>query len=146
MPSFRRLLTPRIGVQVVARTSIWLALTVVCGFGLFLQSSREIVLASHDAVLRPTLSGYVEGNTGPVLPDVRFPTRGRIGVDVYLGKTEVESTEALIERYAFLASNPEGQRAKVESALTDMAVSAGLRGAAVALVPMGLWILVGPRR
>lgn len=146
MPSFRRLLTPRIGVQVVAWTSIWLALTVVCGFGIFLQSSREIVLASHDAVLRPTLSGYVEGHTGPVLPDVRFPTGGGIGVDVYLGKTEVESTEALIERYAFLASNPEGQRAKVESALTDMAVSAGLRGAAVALVPMGVWFLVGPRR
>jgi len=146
MPTARRLLTPGGVVQVVAWTVIWLALGVLCGIAFFLQSGRSVVLASHDATVRPTLTGYVEAHTGPVLPDVRFPSGGRIGVDVYLGKTEAVSTEALIERYAVIASQPEGQRAKVQTALTDMAVAAGLRGAAVALVPMGLWFLLGRRR
>ena len=97
---------------------------MLVGTAIFLQSSRTIVLASHDAVLRPTLSGYVEVRTGPVLPDVRFPSGQRVGVDVYLGKTEAESTEALIERYAVIASQPDGQRAKAEDALRAMAVSA----------------------
>ena len=77
---------------------------------MFLQSSRSIVLASHDAVLRPTMTGWVEVRTGPVLPDVRFPSGARIGVDVYLGKTEAASTEALIERYAVIAPSPRASR------------------------------------
>ena len=40
------------------------------------------MLASHDAVVRPTTTGWVELRTGPVLPDVRFPSGARIGVDV----------------------------------------------------------------
>ena len=146
MSRLRRLLTPRVVAQVLAWTAVWLVLTVLVGTAIFLQSSRTIVLASHDAVLRPTLSGYVEVRTGPVLPDVRVPSGQRVGVDVYLGKTEVESTEALIERYAVIASQPDGQRAKAEDALRAMAVNALLRGAVVALIPMGLWFLLGKRR
>jgi predicted phosphodiesterase len=144
--ALRRVLTLRIAVHAVAWTAIWLWLTALLGVTFFLQSSRSVVLASHDAVLRPTMSGYVVVRTGPVLPDARFPSGQQVGVDVYLGKTEVESTQALIDRYAFIASNPEGQRAKVESALSEMAVSAGLRGGVVALAPMGLWFLLGARR
>ena len=95
----------------------------------FLQSSRSIVLASHDAVLRPTMTGWVEVRTGPVLPDVRFPSGARIGVDVYLGKTEAASTEALIERYAVIAGparRPAGQGRP--DALQDMVVSARAAG------------------
>ena len=146
MSRLRRLLTPRVVAQVLAWTAVWLVLTVLVGTAIFLQSSRTIVLASHDAVLRPTLSGYVEVRTGPVLPDVRVPSGQRVGVDVYLGKTEAESTEALIERYAVIASQPDGQRAKAEDALRAMAVNALLRGAVVALTPMGLWFLLGKRR
>ncbi|MGI8645555.1 MAG: metallophosphoesterase family protein [Nocardioides sp.] len=146
MPDLRRRVTLQVGVRVVAWLGIWLLLTVLLGGALLLQSNRSVVLASHDAILRPTLTGYAEVHTGPVLPDVRFPTGRRLGVDVYLGKTEVESTEVLIERYAIIASNPGGQRAKVESALTDMAVSAGLRAGALALVPVGFWFLLGARR
>lgn len=146
MPASGGPLTSRVLVQVLVWSALWLLITSVLGAFAFLQSSRTVVLASHDAVVRPTLSRYVEVHTGPVLPDVRFPTGRPVGVEVYLGKTEAESTEALIERYAVIGSHPEGQRAKVDSALSDMALSAGLRSGALGLVPLGFWLLLGGRR
>ncbi len=149
MPQVRPLLTRRRVrrlVRGVAWVGIWVGLSVLFAIVVFLQSSRSIVLASHDAVLRPTTTGWVEVRTGPVLPDVRFPSGARIGVDVYLGKTEAASTEALIERYAVIAAQPEGQQAKVSHALQDMVVSAALRGATLGLVPIAVWFLLGKRR
>ena len=69
-------------------------------------------------------------HTGPVLPDVRQPAGGRIGVDITLGKTDATSIDELLQRYAYIASTPEGQVQKVRGALGDMALSALLRGAA----------------
>ena len=84
---------------------------------IFLNSSRETTLASHDAVIRPDLSGHVVLLTGPVLPDVRVPTDQRIGVSVTLGKTDAPSTAELIERYALIAGQPEGPEARVREVL-----------------------------
>ena len=44
--------------------------------------------------------------TGPLLPDLRFRDVGPVGVTLTLGKTEVGSIEELVERYAFIASDP----------------------------------------
>ena len=81
------------------------------------------MLATHDAELEPSLDGYVVLHTGPVLPDLRQPSGSRIGVDITLGKTDATSVDELLQRYAFIASQPEGQIAKVREALGDMAVS-----------------------
>ncbi|WP_206051849.1 metallophosphoesterase family protein [Nocardioides ferulae] len=124
----------------------WLACATVAAVGLFLGSSRTTTLASHDVVLRPELSDYVVVHTGPVLPDVRLDSGVPFGVDIQLGKTDVPSTEALVDRYAFLASQPEGVEAKVRDALVDMAVDAALRGAALGLLPILIWTLVGSER
>ena len=104
------------------------------------------MLASHDAVLRPTTTGYVEVRTGPVLPDVRFPSgtrrrrrlprQDRGGVD--------RGPDRAVRRDRGPARRPAGQGS--EDALRDMVVSAALRGAVVGLVPMGLWFLLGKRR
>jgi predicted phosphodiesterase len=133
-------------VHAAAWVSIWLGLSFLFGLMVFLNSSRSVVLASHDAVLRPTTSTWVWVRTGPVLPDVRFPSGARVGVNVYLGKTEAASTEELIERYAVIAAQPEGQEAKLRQALEGMVVSAALRGATLGLVPVGLWFVLGRRR
>lgn len=132
--------------RLAAYAGVWLVLTAVLGAVLFFSSSRETTLASHDAVVRPTLSGHLVVDAGPVLPDVRFTTGQRIGVDVELGKTTAASFEELVDRYAFIASQPEGVEARVAEALGDMAVSAALRGAALALVPLLLWAAVGAAR
>jgi predicted phosphodiesterase len=133
-------------VKVLLAVGVWAVVTVAAALAIFLGSSRTLVLATHDAVLQPSLDGYAVLHTGPVLPDVRVPTGSRIGVDVTLGKTDAASVDELLQRYAYLASSPEGQVTKVREALADMLVGALVRGALVGLVPVALWLLVGRRR
>ena len=130
----------------LALAALWLVVTVTVGMAIFLGSTRTVVLASHDAVLRPTLDGYVVLRTGPVLPDLRLDSGSRVGVDVLLGKTNAGSTEQLVARYGYIASQPEGQIAKVRRSLEDMAFDAAVKGGVVGLVPVVLWLLVGPAR
>ena len=132
--------------RITAYVAVWVVLTFLASLALFLVSSRSIVLASHDAVIRPDLGGHVVLHTGPVLPDFRAETGHRIGVDIRLGKTDARSTQELVQRYAYIASQPEGQVAKVKEALTDMAYAALLRGAVVGLLPILVWLLLGPGR
>ena len=113
---------------------------------LFLTSSRTVELASHDAVVSPDLSGQAVLRTGPVLPDVRVDSGGVVGVDIQLGKTDAPSTDALVSRYALLASQPEGQLAKVGHAVQAMATDAAVRGAVLGLVPLVVWWLIGAAR
>ncbi len=126
--------------------AVWLAISSVAGLGFFLSSERDVVVASHDTVIRPTLDGWVEVHTGPLLPDVRVDSRNRIGVDVTLGKTTVNTTSELVERYAVIAGRPEGSIARVVAAVSDMAGDAALRGGLVGFVPVTVWLLLGPRR
>ncbi|QZY28727.1 metallophosphoesterase [Nocardioides coralli] len=126
--------------------AVWLVVAVATAVTVFLNSEREVVVASHDTVVRPTVGGEVLVRTGPVLPDLRLDTDQRIGVDVTLGKTTAETMGQLVERYAVIAGQPDGSVAKVESAVTDMALDAAGRGAVAGLVPVGIWLLVGHRR
>ena len=64
-----------------------------------------------------------------MLPDLRLESGSVVGVDVELGKTNADNTQQLVERYAYIGSQPEGQISKVRSSLVDMAVAAALRGA-----------------
>ena len=132
--------------RVAAYVAVWLAITLIAGLAFFLLSSRTIVLASHDAEVRPDLSGHVVVHTGPVLPDFRLDSGHRVGVDIRLGKTDAKSTGELVHRYGYIASQPEGQIAKVQDALVDMGLAALLRGAVVGLVPILVWLVMGPAR
>ncbi len=129
-----------------AYVATWVLLTLACAVAVFLHSSRETTLASHDAVLRPDLSGHVVLLTGPVLPDVRVPSGERLGVSVTLGKTDAASTADLVDRYALIASQPEGPEARVKEVLADLVVDSLVRGAALALVPIVIWVLIGTER
>ena len=103
-------------------------------------------MASHDAVLRPDLSGKVVLRTGPVLPDLRIDSGGRVGVEVTLGKTDADSTEELVERYALIAGDPEGPETRIREDLGALLGDSLQRGAALAVVPLLVWVLVGPAR
>ncbi len=140
MSSARRLL---VGVALVG-LSVTLGLAVAVS--LFLTSSRTVVLVGHDTVVRPTLGGDAVVQTGPLLPDFRLRDVAPIGVTLTLGKTEVGSIEELVERYAFIASDPTAPIAKVEEVLVDMAVSAALRGLGVGLLPIAFYLLLGRHR
>ncbi|MGD9961656.1 metallophosphoesterase [Nocardioides sp.] len=124
----------------------WLVVSFAVAVPLFLGSQRELVVASHESVVRPTFTGELVVHTGPVLPDVRRSSGSALGVDITLGKTEARTTTELLQRYAFIASQPATQVATVRDAVLDMAVAALLRGALVAAVPFAVWWLLGRRR
>ncbi|CAM3528210.1 metallophosphoesterase family protein [Nocardioides zeicaulis] len=130
--------------------ALLLAVSVVIGVtvavSLFLSSSRTVVLVGHDTVVRPTTTGDAVVQTGPLLPDFRFRDVGPVGVTLTLGKTEVGSIEELVQRYGFIANDPTAQVGKVRAVVVDMAVSAAVRGLAAGLIPVAVYLLLGPHR
>jgi hypothetical protein len=127
-------------------TVSWLLLAVPLAVVLFLSGSRSTVVAGHDATVRPTLDGYATLDLGPYIPTFRLPAGQRLGAAIDLGATELGSYEALIERYAFIASQPEGQIAKVQATLADLAVDSAILGALGGLLAPALVLLVGRER
>lgn len=140
MPRTTRLL--RAGL--LAAVAVVLGLVAASGF--FLTDSRAVVVAGHDSVVRPTLDDHAVVHAGPLLPDLRVPLGAPVGVDVELGATQASSPEEMVQRYAFIAAEPDSQIAKVRDAVVDMAVSAVLRGVGVGLVPVAVWLLLGRSR
>ena len=136
----RRLL---VGLALVCLST---ALGLAVAVSLFLTSSRTVVLVGHDTVVRPTLSRDAIVQTGPLLPDLRFRDVGPVGVTLALGKTEVGSIEELVERYALIAGDPSAPIDKVQSVVLDMAVAAAIRGVAVGLLPVAVFLLLGRHR
>ncbi len=126
--------------------AVWLVLSAALGITFFLSSSVSTTFASHDAVLRPTVDGWVTVHTGPFLPDVRSPSDSRLGVDIQLGKTKAATSDELVARYAFIASQPDAQVARVEDAMKGLAYDAAARGAVTALLPLILWLALGQTR
>lgn len=124
----------------------WLVVAVPAAFTVFLNSSRNAVIASHDAVVRPTLDGYATLDMGPFLPNLRYPTDAWLGAHLDLGKTTLASYEALIQRYAFIGAHPDGQIAKLRALITDMVQDSLASGALIGLAGPGLWLLLGHRR
>ena len=129
-----------------ALAAVWAVTALVVGATLFLNGSRTIALAGHDAEVSPTLSSDAVFETGPLLPDVRIEVPGRVGVTIALGKTDAESTEELFARYALIASNIEPQIAKVGDAVTELLLASALRGVAAGSVPVILYLLIGAGR
>jgi len=125
---------------------VWLVIATPLSFAIFMNSSKSTVLASHDAVVRPSLDGYATLDLGPYLPNLRYPTGQPIGAAIDLGKTNLTTYQALIQRYAFIGSQPEGQIAKLEDTIKDLALDSALSGGLIALAVPGLWVRLGRRR
>ena len=125
---------------------VWLLVALPVSLVIFLHSSKATVMASHDAVVRPSLDGYATLDLGPYLPNLRYPSGSRLGAQIDLGKTNLTTYEALIQRYAFIGSQPEGQIAKLRDTLTDLAVDSAISGGLVALTGPAVWLLLGQQR
>ncbi|CAM3351392.1 metallophosphoesterase family protein [Nocardioides dubius] len=139
---FNRRLALRITLYVVA----WLATAVPAALLIFFNSSTTIAVASHDTDVSPTTDGWVTVQTGPYLPDLRYPTDSWVGVELTLGKTEATSAEETAQRYAFIASQPDAQVEIVTKAVQDLAWDAVIQGALLGTIPLLVWGLVGSRR
>jgi hypothetical protein len=124
----------------------WLVIVVPVWALVFTHSSSQMVLASHDAVLHPTLDGHVRLEMGPYIPDLRTTSGGRIGVVVEMRKTTASTTAQLIERYAAIAAHPGPEQERVTDEVEGLARDAALRAAGLALVPIAVWLMLGRRR
>jgi len=130
----------------LALVGLWLVVAAPAAAGFFLSGSRTTVVAGHDTVVRPALDGYATVDLGPYIPDLRVSSGNTLGARLDLGATDAESYATLIERYAFIASQPEAQVDKVRGMLVDLAVDSALLGALVGLTAPGVALLVGARR
>jgi len=132
--------------QVLGYGAAWLVVALPLSVIFFLNSSTVIPVASHDTQVSPTMDGWVTVHTGPYLPDLRMPSDSFVGVDLTLGKTEAATPEAMVERYAFIASQPDAQVEHVKAAIIDLALTSAGQAALVALLPPLLWLVVGRQR
>jgi hypothetical protein len=124
----------------------WLVVSTLAAVGFFLSSERTLDVASHEARITADFDGQVVVRTGAVLPDLRKDSGSPIGVEIELGKTDARSLDQLTTRYAAIGSNPDAQIEKVSDAVRDMAIDAVVRGMALGLVPVLVWVLLGERR
>jgi len=136
----------RTTLTTLAYVAGWAVVAVPVGAHAFLTDTRDTVIASHDATISPAADGYATLDLGAFLPNLRYPAGVRIGVSIDLGKTNVANYDALVHRYAVIASRPEGEIRKVRGLLTDMAIEGALEGAAVGLLGPGVWLLMGRQR
>ena len=132
--------------RLLGLVAVWILLTGALWGAFFVRSEAGMVVAGHDAVVRPTLDHQVRIETGPYLPDLRMPSDGRIGVRIAMGKTTAQSTNELIERYALIAGNPDVEVRAVAREVKALALDAALRSGLVALVPVLGWVLLGRER
>ncbi len=113
----------------------------------FLTDTRPVTVGAHSGRVGPTTDGWATLDLGGLLPAVRvhagLPLS--LGVRLDLTSTEVETAEAVVRNDALIASAPEGEIAKVQSALVEMAWVHAARGAGVAVL-CGLVLTYGWRR
>ena len=132
--------------RVAAGFAVWLVVALALWPVLFTHARTETVVASHDAMVHPTLDGRVRLDLGPYLPDIRFPADHRIGVYVEVGKTTATSGAELAQRYASIAAHPEAEVARISGEVRSLALEAATRAALLALLPVLAWMLLGRER
>ncbi|HLR85705.1 MAG TPA: metallophosphoesterase [Nocardioidaceae bacterium] len=131
---------------------VWAVVTVPTAVWMFDHDERTVVIGAHTTTVSPTFDSYATLDFGPLLPRMRLPANGPfgIGVSIDVGDTDVNDVNELIARDAVIASQPEGEIARIRSHLVGMAIDSGLRGAGVGLgvtVMIAVaWHVTGRRR
>jgi len=139
-------------VKVVLLVVVALGVAMPTAWLTFENSQRHLVIGAHDAVVSPRLDGYAVIDAGPLLPRMRLASGAPLdlGVDIRLGDSEVTSLDQLVARDAVIASQPEGEIARVREALVEMLRDAALRGlgagALAVVVTVLAWRAIGPQR
>lgn len=133
-----------------------LALAAVAGVGAarahFVSQERAVAIGAHEATLRPTFSGNVVINAGPLLPQLRIASDAPLGIGVRLdlGDSDSGNLDQVLSRDAVIASQPDGEIARIRDAVQTVWWQSVARGAGVGLlvVLVGVvgWIAVGRDR
>lgn len=124
----------------------------IVGVVSFTSAERATTLGAHTATISPDFSGHILIASGPLLPEVRLPTHApfSIGGEIVLRDSPATNMEEILLRDAAIASQPQGEIARIKAVIGDIALDAALRGIAAALLTMVLsfvlWRAIGQRR
>lgn len=142
----------RRGLALLALLVTGLLAGVPVAVATFLDTERAVTIGAHNATARPTFDGYVTIVAGPLLPELRMPTGAalNIGAEVVLRDSPATDFEGVLVQDAAIASQPEGEIAAMTSEISEMAVAAVTRGAAVGVMTMvvagSVWWAIGAGR
>lgn len=131
---------------------LWLVMSVSVGLLGFSNDSERITIGAHAATVSPTFDGHATLDLGAVLPRLRIPTDTPFGtgVNVDVQETDAENLNELLTRDALIASQPDGEVARIQRAVEEMAVDNAVAGAGTGLLAAVLvatgWTMLGPRR
>lgn len=130
----------------LAYFGLWALIAFPATYMLLMTDSDPAVIAGHDVQVEVTTDSYATAVFGPYLPDVRYPLSHPPGVRLIVGKTNVDSYSALLQRYATIGAHPQGEINKVKSVLMWMIIADSIKGAAIGLAGPVLWLAIGRRR
>ncbi|MGZ0146466.1 metallophosphoesterase family protein [Kribbella sp. WER1] len=135
-----------------ALSVLFVATSVVVGLFAFVNDSERVTIGAHAAVVSPTFDGHATVDLGAVLPRFRIASSDPFGIGVYIDvqETDASSLTDLINRDALIAAQPEGEIAKIQQTVQEMAVDDALAGAGtgflVVVLIATLWTMIGVRR
>ncbi|TDU86755.1 calcineurin-like phosphoesterase family protein [Kribbella voronezhensis] len=131
---------------------LWVVVSVAVGLLGFVNDSERVTIGAHAAEVSPTFDGHATLDLGAVLPRLRLKTDlpGKLGVNLDVQETDADNLTDLLNRDALIASQPDGEIARIRRVIYDMAVDNAVAGAGsgllVAVVVATAWAMVGPRR
>lgn len=142
-----RAIAPWAGLSV-----LFVLTSVVVGLFAFVNDSERVTIGAHAATVSPTFDGYATLDLGAVLPRLRLAGNDPfgVGVNIDVQETDAANLTDLINRDALIAAQPDGEIARIQQVVQEMAVDDALAGAGsgllvVVLVAM-LWAMIGYRR
>ena len=152
---FRRLVTKarvRRAAPWAGLVLLWLVVSVSVGLLGFGNDSERVTIGAHAANVSPTFDGHATLDLGAVLPRFRLPTDlpAGLGINIDVQETDAGNLNELLTRDALIASQPDGEIARIRQVIQEMAVDNAVAGAGsgllVAVVIATTWAMVGPRR
>nr|WP_202885536.1 metallophosphoesterase family protein [Kribbella sandramycini] len=131
---------------------VWLVVTLAVGLFGFSKDSERVTIGAHAATVSPTFDGHATLDLGAVLPRLRIPadTPGGLGVNIDVQETDAENLTELLNRDALIASQPDGEIARIRQVIEEMAIDNAVAGAGTGLLVVvsvaTLWTSLGRRR
>ena len=133
-----------------ALSMLWLVTSVAVGMFGFANDSERVTIGAHAATVSPSFDGHATLDLGAVLPRLRIPTHSAIGVNIDVQETDADNLTELLNRDALIASQPDGEIARIQQVIEEMAVDNAVAGAGtgllVAVVVATVWTALGRRR
>jgi hypothetical protein len=136
----------------VALTLLWLVVSVALGVLAFANDSERVTIGAHAAEISPTFDSHATLDLGAVLPRMRLRMNLPLdlGVNIDVQETDANNLRDLLNRDALIASQPDGEIAKIREVVKEMAIDNAIAGAGsgllVAVLIATTWAMLGPRR